>query len=143
MPFFIPESLIRLEYFVPSEKENQETDEYARLYADEYDFAFFCVHFNYSKADYNALTPIEKAFILKAYENKVVQETTLFRDAVLNAGANLMPKKSKRFIPLWKKRNERVNFEEIENDIEILSAANEKNKINWVERVLKGGNCDS
>lgn len=85
------------------------------------------------------MTPTEKAFILKAYENKVVQETSLLRDAVLNAGANLMRKKSRRFIPLWKKQNENVNIEEIENDIEILKTANAKNKTNWVEKIIKGG----
>lgn len=112
------------------------------MYSDEYDFAFFCVHFHYSRADYNALTPTEKAFILKAYENKVVQETTLLRDAFLNAGANLMQKKGRRFIPLWKKQNERVNLEEIENDIEILKAAEEKGQTNWVEKIIKGGGCN-
>lgn len=116
-------------------------NEYAELYADEYDFAFFCVHFHYSRADYNALTPTEKAFILKAYENKVVQETTFFRNAVLNAGANLMRKKGRRFIPLWQKQNEKISLKDIKNDIEILKIANQKNKTNWVEKIIKGGGC--
>lgn len=53
-----------------------------------------------------------------------------------------MQKKGRRFIPLWKKQNERVNLEEIENDIEILKAAEEKGQTNWVEKIIKGGGCN-
>lgn len=134
MPFFIPDSLLRLEYFGST---NTKNDEMAELYADERDFAFFCTHFHYSRADYNALTPTEKAFILKSYEDKVVSETTLIRDAVLNAVSNALRKKGSRFRSLWKKKCKKANLEAVGNDIEILKRADAKSQINWVEKIYK------
>lgn len=138
MPFFIPENLIELEYY-KTENSDEITDENAELYADERDFAFFCTHFNYSRADYNALTPVEKAFILKAYENKVVEETTLIRNAVLNALVNSMRKKEKRFIELWEKKCEKADPETIEENIQIVNQASQNSNVNWIEKIYKGG----
>jgi len=139
LPFFIPESLIKLEYFRRDEQDDDTDNDNAELYADERDFAFFCTHFNYSRADYNALTPVEKALILKAYENKVVQETTFIRNAVLNAFVNVMRKRGKRFIELWEKAGEKIDKEAIENNIAIVKHAGDNSNVNWVEKIYKGG----
>lgn len=129
--------MIELEYFKTENSDDK--DENAELYADARDFAFFCAHFNYSRTDYNALTPVEKVFILKAYENKVVEETTLIRNAVLNALANSMRKKGKRFIDLWEKKCEEADPEVIEENIQIVNQASQNSKVNWIEKIYKGG----
>ena len=71
------------------------------------DFAFFAVNFHYSKADYMALTPAEKAFIYKAWEDKTVSDTTLIRDAVLNAVSNALRKKKRKERHDWRKRKQK------------------------------------
>lgn len=51
----------------------------------EKQFAFFVVNFQMSKHDFEELTEVEKNFIMKEWENKVVFESTMLRNAVLNA----------------------------------------------------------
>lgn len=94
------------------------------------------MNFNYSRADYNALTPKEKVFILKAFETKTVQQTTLIRNAVLNAFVNALRKKDKRFIELWEKPCEKPNLEEIESNVEIVTQSGADRS--WVEKIYKG-----
>lgn len=52
-----------------------------------------------------------------------------------------MRNKRRRFIPLWKKQCGVVNYETVKNNVEILKRAEKKTKINWVEKVYKGGRC--
>ena len=42
------------------------------------------------------LTPAEKRFLLKAYEEKVVSDSTLLAAAVANAVGNVLRKKGKK-----------------------------------------------
>ena len=90
------------------------------------DFAFFAVNFHYSRADYNALTPTEKAFIYKAWEDKTVSDSTLIRDAVLNAVSNALRKKNSRFKKLWRKLQGKSDKEKAESDIQIVNEIKEK-----------------
>lgn len=104
------------------------------------DFAFFCVNFGYSKADYNALTPKEKAFIMKAYENKTVRESTLLRDAVLNAVSNAFRKKGKSFKKLWKKLSQPISEEQLEEDFTIINEVEKREGKAWIELLYRGMN---
>ena len=49
------------------------------------------------------LTPAEKRFLLKAYEEKVVSDSTLLAAAVANAVGNVLRKKGKKPKKLWQK----------------------------------------
>lgn len=66
--------------------------------------SLFVVNFQMSKHDFEELTEVEKNFIMKEWENKVIFESTMLRNAVLNAEQNLNRKRNSRFIDLHKKR---------------------------------------
>lgn len=97
------------------------------------DFAFFCVHFGYGKAEYNELTEREKLFIRKEYERATVSETTLLRDAVFNALWNVNRKKGRGFRPLWKKHTP-VDTEQVKSDFAVIEEIESKEK-GWVEKI--------
>lgn len=102
------------------------------------DFAFFVVNFGYSKADYQALTPTEKVFIMKAYEDKVVSDSTVLAMAVNNAISNALRKKGKRPVKLWKKKNHAVlDKEAMQLNIKQIIKHEEKTGKGWVEKIYK------
>ena len=86
-----------------------------------------------------ALTPRERMFIRKAYENKTVFDSTILRDAVMNANYNLNRKKGKRFKRLWTligkiTRTEKETYKE--NREKILQIEKEKPS-NWIEKIYR------
>ena len=87
-----------------------------------------------------ALTPAERLFIRKAHETRTVQETTLLRDAVMNAEYNVNRKKGKPFKKLWnriisltqaERKDKRKDIEKIR---EIEKREPEKN---WIRRIYE------
>ena len=104
-------------------------------YCKAADFAFFAVQFGYTKADYEALTGTEKAFILKAYEEKVVSDSNLLAGAVLNAISNAFRKKGKPFQKLWKKKPKRANREQQQATISEVLAADAKQGTAWIDAI--------
>lgn len=87
-----------------------------------------------------ALTPAERLFIRKAHETRTVQETTLLRDAVMNAQYNVNRKKGKPFKKLW---NRIISLTQAErkdkrSDIEKIRAieAQDKQK-SWVRKIYE------
>lgn len=109
----------------------------AKDYQNEIDFAFFVVNFNYSKADYEALTPAEKLFIRKAYEEKVVSETSSFKEAVQVAVYNCLRKKGKRPVELWKKVQRPADKEVVQEQIRIVEEMEKRNGKSWVDAIYK------
>ena len=75
------------------------------------------VNFGYSKAEYLALNEVEKALIMKEYENKIVLDAIMQRNAFLNAYTNANRKKNSRFIDLFKKRNKQMETPEQVEDL--------------------------
>lgn len=100
------------------------------------DFAFFVVNFGYTKEDYLALTPRDKAFIYKAYENKIVSTSTMIRDAVLNANGNLNRKKGSPFRKLWKKKSKKADIVTIRHDMHTIAEI-EKNEKGWIDKIYE------
>lgn len=98
------------------------------------DFAFFVVNFNYSKADYDALTEREKLFIRKAYETKTVTDTTLIRDAVFNAVWNVNRKKGRSFRQLWRKATKPADTSKAKDDMKLIKEI-EKKESDWISRI--------
>lgn len=107
----------------------------AKPYGDVMDFAFFAVNLGYSKADYNELTETEKAFIYKAWEDKVVSESTTIRNSVLNAVSNAFRKKNTKFKKLWKKKQEKADKELVNNNLKIVREVEEKEGRDWIKRI--------
>ena len=75
------------------------------------------VNFGYSKAEYLALNEVEKALIMKEYENKIVLDAIMQMNAFLNAYTNANRKKNSRFIDLFKKRNKQMETPEQVEDL--------------------------
>lgn len=102
------------------------------------DFAFFAVNFGYSKTDYEALTLAEKAFIYKAYEDKVVSQSTILCNAVTVAVVNALRKKNKRPHKLWKKRRTSVVDKDImKHTIKDVLEIEKKSGKAWVDLIYK------
>lgn len=120
---------------------NQKEAEEAKSYQYDRDLAFFVVNFHYTPAEYDALTPRQRAFIMKAYENKVVTDTTWIRDAVLNAEYNVKRKKHKPFRKLWN-RILQVKKEDAKAEIDIIKKIDAKEK-GWVQLIYKNSGIRS
>lgn len=134
MPFFLPGRLIEFEYLEPGEPD-KEYEQMAKSYRSEIDFAFFVVNFGYSKADYEALTQRERAFIYKAWENKLVNDTTQLRNAVLNAINNAIRKKGKKFLALWKKRQKKLDKDVAKDNLKIVTNIEDTEGKGWIEKI--------
>lgn len=79
----------------------------------ERDLAFFIVNFGYTKRDYLELTPRERMFVYRAWEDKLVRDSQLNHDATLLAEANAHRKRGKSIKPLWTRKGE-VDAEEMQ-----------------------------
>lgn len=92
-----------------------------------------------SKKEYGELTPTERAFIYKAWEEKTVRDTTYMRDAVMNAEYNVNRKKGKKFRKLWNPvgsltQTEKRTYEDTKK--KILDMEKEK-PTNWVQKIYQ------
>lgn len=100
-------------------------------------FAFFAANFGYSKADYYALTPAEKKFLAKAYEDKVVADSNILAAAVANAVGNVLRKKNKRPQKLWKKKPKQADTAKRAEIIQKVVATEEKSSRAWVDAIYQ------
>ncbi|AQR76383.1 hypothetical protein ERICI_02994 [Paenibacillus larvae subsp. larvae] len=107
------------------------------MYSYERELAFFVVNFHMSKRDFDELTEKEKLFIRKEWENKVIFESTMTRNAALNAIANANRKKNSRFIELHKKKRERANKEFNTAAIVVITQTEEREGKGWVDEIYK------
>ena len=134
MSFFLPGRLVDFQYHSSGDQDS-DYDRLAEPYRKDIDFAFFAVYFGYSKSDYEELTPRETAFIRKAWEDKRVSESTLIRNAVLNAVSNALRKKNARFRELWKKAGIPVDKEKAQDNLKTVYEIEEKEGKGWIEKI--------
>lgn len=137
MRFFIPDQLIELKYLGGSQPDPAYS-KLAKDYQHELDFAFFAVNFNYSKADYEALTMAEKLFIRKAYEDKIVNESSVYEHAFEIAISNCLRKKGKRSLKLWTKKAKQGDKAQAAEMFKIVQENEKKHGNSWVDIVHKG-----
>lgn len=110
----------------------------AEPYRKEIDFAFFAVNFGYSKADYEALTPREKTFIYKAWENRLVSDTTFLYNAMFTATYNCNRPKRKRALKLWRKqRVKKADREVVMENLRIIREVEKDEGDSWVRLVYQ------
>ncbi len=115
-----------------------ELDRIAEPYRKDMDFAFFAVNFGYSKADYEALTPREKIFLLKAWENKLVSDTTFIYNAVFTASYNVNRGKRKRALKLWRKaRVQKADMDVISENLGIIREVEAREGKGWVDLIYE------
>ena len=111
------------------------------------DLAFFVANFGYTKAEYEALTPVEAAFIKKAWEQKFVRDIGYINGAIMNAvyNANRGKKSFKKF---WSKQSSyAVDADEMRMTLESAMRAEKKKGFGWFEKITgrkieKGGSID-
>lgn len=136
MPFFLPERLIGFEYL--SNEPDPDYEKIAEPYQKEIDFAFFAVNFGYSKSDYEALTPREKVFIYKAWENKQVSDTTFLYNAVFTAMYNVNRGKNKRALKLWRKAQvQKADMKIVQNNLNTIFEIERNESEDWIELIYK------
>lgn len=109
----------------------------AESYREEQDFAFFHVNFGTTREEYLKLTELEKAFIRKEYEKKVVADNTHIRNAFYNAYTNANRKKNQRFQELFKKKQEKADVEYNKNAIEVIEEMEKRDGKGWVEKLYR------
>lgn len=102
------------------------------------DFAFFAANFGWSLADYEAITPVQRLFILKEWESATVRSTELMQSVVETAVSNVHRKKGKRYRKLWKKRKKAgdmpISYSEAKSLKEAIEAKHR-------ERMKRGGDA--
>lgn len=137
MPFFLPSALIDLEYLRGDDTDTPYSEE-AKSYQKEIDFAFFVANFGYSKTDYEAITPREKAFIYKAWENKIISDSYALYNAVFKAVYNVNRPKRKQALKLWKKASQKkANMEVIKDNLKIVREVDQKEGSEWVKKIYQ------
>lgn len=137
MSFFLPSRLIDFEYFGGDEPD-EEYEKEAKPYRDDIDFAFFAVNFGYSKRDYYDLTPREKTFIYKAWENKVISDTSSMYNAVFTAMYNVNRPKRKKQLKLFKKRSTRkANVDTVRDNLSIVKEIDKKEGVSWIDKIYQ------
>lgn len=108
----------------------------AEPYLKDMDFAFFAVNFGYSKADYESLTSRDKAFIYKAWEDRIIRESYNLYNAVFTATYNVNRPKKKRALKLWKKASIRkANMEDTYNSINVVRENERKEGREWIDKI--------
>lgn len=83
------------------------------------------------------MTELEKAFIRKEYESKVIFENTQRRDAFFNAYINANRKKNSKFRPLYKKKQEKADVEYNQNAIKTIEEIEKRDGKSWVDKIYR------
>lgn len=109
----------------------------AESYRRERDFAFFHVSFGTSKEEFLKFTELEKAFIRKEYEMRVVSDNTHRRNAFYNAYTNANRKKNKKFVELYKKKQEKADKEYNKNAIANVIEIEKRDGKSWVDKLYQ------
>lgn len=83
------------------------------------------------------LTPAEKRFLLKAYEEKVVSDSTLLAAAVANAVGNVLRKKGKKPKKLWQKCHRHADQQERQRIVEAAKKIEATEGKAWVDLIYQ------
>ena len=119
MPFFLPDELIGFRYLTTADNDTTKAGDYRK----EIDLAFFVVNFGFTKRDYLDLTPRERMFVYRAWEDKLVRDSLFNYDFSLLAETNAHRKRGRSIKPLWTKRGT-VDAEEMQRLVQKEKKAN-------------------
>lgn len=127
---------VKLKYFGSKDKKEQEQD---TDYFLEEMLAFFVVNFNYTKEEFKQLTRKEVLFIYKAWENKMVLESTLINNAFFNAYINANRKQGTKAIPLWKEPNKNIKSKEDMEKVyrKLVEIDKEDKEKSWYKKIIQ------
>lgn len=74
---------------------------------------------------------------MKAWESKLVSDTTHIRNSVFNAVNNAMRKKNKKFMELWKKKQKKLDKDFAEFSMDSVIKTEEKGGKSWVDKIYR------
>ncbi len=77
----------------------------------------------------------EVAFIKKAWEDKLVMDTSLINKAVLNATYNAGRGK-KKAMPLWQKKPRTVDKKEAQAEFKQIAESEQQKGFVWIKKIL-------
>ncbi len=137
MLFFIPVSLVKLEY-LGKESDDIVIDEESKKYEKERTLAFFVANFGYTKTEFEKLTKTEILLIMRAWEEKQVLESQLMANAFYNAYSNAHLKKGKKAIPLWNKIKKKNNVALLKKQYEELLEYEKCQPNDWIFKLYEG-----
>ena len=83
------------------------------------------------------MTPAEKLFLVKAYENKVVSDSCLLSAAVANAVGNVLRKKGKKPRALWKKKPRQGDMQERGDMVQRVTQMQRSEGSAWVQAIYR------
>lgn len=84
------------------------------------------------------LTPAEKAFIIKAWENRLVSESYNIYNACFTAFYNANRPKRKRALKLWKKKSvSKADMNVITENLSIIREVEKKEGTAWVDLIYE------
>ncbi len=137
MPFFLPRRLIELEYLKTKNPSSEEEIKESKPYRNDMDFAFFAVNFGYTRAQFNALTPREIAFLYKAYEDSFVSRSYQLYNACFTAFYNANRGKKRRALKLFRRaHSEAADKEKIKENLAAVEESN-RNDGDWLGRLYR------
>ena len=120
----------------PAEKEK------AKPYLRDMDFAFFAVKLGWSRAEYEAMTPVQRLFVLKEIERETVRSSELDQSVAEIAMANAGRKKGKKHRKLWKRRRRKAAAPVDADEASLLRQAFRSRAKSGKDKVKGGGAGD-
>lgn len=137
MSFSVPGRLVHLDYLSGDDTRTKEEKEEDSPYEGVRDYAFFRVNLGMHRQEYDFLTPLEREFMLKAYEDRMVTNVHRIYSACFAASYNVGRRKGKRAIePLRKAQSKnQIDPELLESQISIIREIDQKEGTAWVDKV--------
>lgn len=102
------------------------------------DFAFFAINLHYTLDDYKKLTPRQKMFIYKAYENKIMSDIGNMYHACFTAFYNVNRPKRKKALKLFRKsKTKQASIQERIEAFELLETTNDDAWLKFINQQRK------
>lgn len=94
------------------------------------------MNFGYTKRDYEELTQKEKAFIIKAWENKAISDGVRMYQACFSAFYNANRGKNKPAVkPFQKKKVRKADMEIVSHNLDIINEVEENEGKSWIDAI--------
>lgn len=86
------------------------------MFSREIDYAYFAARLGWTPEQYGSLTPVQLSFVRKELETRTVRDSEIMQHATEVAVANVLRKKGRRVLELWKKLRPAHSAPPVEKD---------------------------
>lgn len=73
------------------------------MFRREIDYAYFAARLGWTPEQYGSLTPVQLSLVRKELETRTVRDSEIMQHATEVAVANVLRKKGRKLLELWKK----------------------------------------